>query len=488
MSNTSFAKGLGFSIEHIVVLMFENRSFDNILGGLYPYPTVINGYQFEGIPPGASNEDNEGKSFAAWTETPPYKDSLLAIIPNPDPGERFQNVNFQLYGKGFKKNTPYSELGIPPMTGFVKDYILKGPTKYIKSQSLCHLAWPKLPRGKNAKNPKGTATAEHIMHYFSPELTPVFSALAKQYAVCDQWFASVPSQTFPNRMFAHASSSDGGLDDAPILLKHLFRGYKLNNIFQMLDKNLGDMGRQNWRIYYDKGSYSISKMLFNYVRKNKDHLSYLSDFESDVKKGLPPYTFIEPNYGKKLITPKDDLPNSYHPPYNVFEGEKFLWNIYNKLKTANPDAWKKTLFLVTFDEHGGCYDHFPPPGVPAPPGGELAAAPFDRYGVRVPTIIISPNIQPGSLYRATSANGQVLDHTSIIRTVFDCFVGKDVYINDRDRYAPAFSAVMTGTNINPGIDQQPPFPDLPDLSKSIKDEIARESNHLYNMWRLSGKF
>jgi len=470
--------GLGFGVEHIVVLMFENRSFDNILGGLYPYHQQIGSYQFEGIPPGAENSDKNGIRYGAWTEYPPYKNaSANPTMPDPDPGERFQNVNYQLYGHGFDPSTPYSQLGEPPMTGFVMDYVLDGPTKWIGDT---WPKWPKLPRDGGKANPT------HMMHYFSTGLTPVFSALAKQYAVCDHYFASVASQTFPNRMFAHAASSDGGVDDVEILEKHIFEGYKLNNVFQMLDILLGIGEAPNWRIYYDEAheSYSISKLLFNYVKKNeKTHLACLSNFASDVEAGLPKYTFIEPNYGHEISKSGADLINSYHPPFNVLKGEEFLWDIYNTLKTKNPAAWAKTLFLVTFDEHGGCYDHVPPPGVPAPIGGTVPPAPFDRYGVRVPTLVISPNVPPGTIYRATSANGQVLDHTSIIRTVFDCFLGPDVSINERDKNAPGFAGAMTSSAINPGVLHEPEFPDIPPPDFSGKDI----DNHLSDMAVMASK-
>ena len=229
-------------------------------------------------------------------------------------------------------------------------------------------------------------------------------------------------------------------------------------------------------------SYSISDLLFYYVKHHKSNLSGISNFSSDVKSGLPSYTFIEPNYGRiHSKTSSGDTVNSYHPPFNVLAGEHYLWKIYNTLQTQNPAAWQKTLFLVTFDEHGGCYDHVPPPGVPAPPGGTVAAAPFDRYGVRVPTIIISPHIAPGTLFRAQSANGQHLDHTSIIRTVLDCFLGPDVHITPRDLNAPSFAGAMSQTAINPGISECPPFPVIPSLSKEQSDRINAAPNHLVQM-------
>ena len=473
----SFQPGLGFGIEHVVVLMLENRSFDNIFGNLYPYHQKIGDNEFEGLPPGAANKDSNGKSYSAWTETPPYTDATLATIPTPDPGERFQNVNYQLYGTGFDPSTTFAELckeyGPAPMSGFVTDYLLPGPTTWIGSDPWPHLPWPALPR-------EG-ATAEHIMHYFSPDLTPVSSAFAKQYAVCDMWFSAVATQTFANRMWAHAGSSDGGTDNVEIFEKHFIEGYKLNNIFQVLDDSKQNL---TWRIYYDKGndsysSYSISELLFHYVKQHTTNLSDISNFSSDVKSGLPNYTFIEPNYGYRILpTPSRDPVNSYHPPFNVLDGERFLWQIYHTLQTQNPTEWQKTLFLVTFDEHGGCYDHFSPPGVPAPPGESVAAAPFDRYGVRVPTMIISPNVAPGTLFRAQSANGQYLDHTSILRTVFDCFLGTDVSITPRDLNAPSFAGAMMQNTNNPGISACPPFPVIPPLSKEQLDRIHAAPNHL----------
>ena len=250
----AFQPGLGFGIEHVVVLMLENRSFDTLLGALYPYHQQIGSYEFEGLPPGAVNKDSKGTSYPAWTETPPYTDATLATIPTPDPGERFQNVNHQLYGTGFDPSKTFAELtkeyGPAPMCGFVTDYLLPGATKWIGSGGL---KWPTLPRDG--------ATAENIMHYFSPELTPVFSALAKQYAVCDMWFAAVATQTFANRMFAHAGSSDRGTDDFEIFAAHSIDGYKLNTIFQVMDTASQDL---TWRIYYDEGGPSKKKpLVFN---------------------------------------------------------------------------------------------------------------------------------------------------------------------------------------------------------------------------------
>ena len=472
----AFEAGLGCGVEHVVVLMFENRSFDNLLGTLYPAGFVSDGCQFEGLPLDSSNLDFDGVAHTVWTENPPTAGGTVGTTPDPDPGERFQNVNYQLYGRGFDPSTPYDSLGVPSMSGFVKDYTLPSKTEWIRSDPL-GVPWPHLPR----KHDGATASADGIMHYFSSTQLPIMSALAKQYAVCDQWFASVATQTFANRMFALAASSDGGVDDFEILRKHAFIGYPLNNVFQILDDSLS--GDPNWRVYYDDtaDSYSISEMLIRYVHDRRD--SNLSDFAknfaTDVAAGLPPYTFIEPNYGHKLLTPSSDMPNSYHPPFDVLEGEQLLWIVYNALQTSS--AWGKTLLIVTFDEHGGCYDHFAPPPVATPLAGTAPTPPFDRYGVRVPTILISPMIAPGSIFRAP-AEGPPLDHCSLIRTVLQCFVGPDAYINQRDRYAPDVSAVLDAAVNNPGITTKPMIPPS-SLSRTQREAILSAPNHLSQMWK-----
>ena len=468
----AFEPGLGSGIEHIVVLMFENRSFDNLLGTLYPAGHQSNGVTFDGLPLDAFNLDFDGNKVQVWTEdSGAYSTTLWPTIPDPDPGERFQNVNYQLYGGGLDPSTPVGALPDPaPMSGFVKDYTLRGPTKWIDSGPAPK--WPKLPREHGGQS----ATAKHIMHYFATAQVPVMSQLAKQYAVCDEWFCSVPTQTFANRMFALASSSDGGVDDYEILKKHLIHGYPLANVLHYLDRGLGD---GSWRIYYDKDSYSISELLIEYVHDQRATLRDFNEhFAADVESGLPAYTFIEPNYGHKILHTPMLMPNSYHPPYDVVQGERFLWTVYDTLKSANEAAWAKTLFIVTFDEHGGCYDHVPPPAVPPAAAG---APPFDRYGVRVPTLLISPLIEPGTIFRATSDAGAPLDHCALTRTVFNCFLGRDVSLTARDAHASDVSAVLRPSANNPGLTAEPSFPPSA-LTDAQLRSVLSAPNHLSDMW------
>ena len=488
-------------LTNIVVVMFENRSFDNILGGLYPPGYKFGDYTFDGVTPSFT-----AGTTAPWTEDtssgkPDWSDEVVTT-PNPDPGERFQNMNMQLFGKTFKPGD--APTGPPPMSGFVNNYTLQKATGHIKSGGL---TWPKLPRTRfwnpamSPPHPK-TAVGQDIMHGFSSLQLPVSSRLAQQYAVCDQWFASVATQTYPNRMFSLCGTSWAKkflhepkeyLNDWDMLILHA----KTNSILEELDRQRKSDG-PNWKIYYDKRcSYSISRGLLEYVHKKSEQaVDFGAEFAKDVGNGeLPPFALIEPRYdaGHNLL---GDNPNSYHPPYSVLEGEQLLQSIYETLLTpaANPN-WKSTLLIVTFDEHGGCYDHVPPPAAPLPSADAYhdvpknsSGPPFNRYGGRVPSILISSQITPGTIFRQTTQNkGQptaYLDHTSIIRTVFDWLLPGDnpVSLTNRDKNAPSVSAVLTeeaGTNAGVTFDDiaWPPSITYSDAEKAA----LQADNHLAQM-------
>lgn len=419
-------------IEYITVLMFENRSFDNILGALYPLTYTSNGNTFAGLPLNEVNyvpavapgtQPTTQKPYQVWTESPPSTDWTAMTSPNPDPGEYYHDMNQQIFGEAFYSGSPPNPAY---MNGFADNYanILK------------------------PGNPLD------IMHYFSPSQVPVSSALAQQYAVCDQWFASCPTQTFPNRLFSLCGTACGFVNDLEFV--DIGRYDKQESIFQKLDSGLG-ISQTNWKVYHS--SYSISQLLLSYLRTEpgKSQVVPMSQFEIDVNSsptGLPPFSIIEPGYSGELAN------NSYHPPYNVTEGERFLWQIYNILQ-SNPAVFQKTLLVVTFDEHGGCYDHVPPPAALPP---DKYTTPFNRYGVRVPTILISPLISPGQIFRASTSSAPNLDHTSIIRTVFDRFLSTDDYLLARDKIAPSFAGVLdlASAPYNPGSTvAEPPAPTPP---------------------------
>jgi phospholipase C len=180
-------------IDHIVVLMLENRSFDHMLGYLYSANGNVSpsGQPFEGLTGNESNTDGSGTRIMVYPITPSTPNAYF--MPGADPGEGYKATNHQLWGSG---TAPAS--GTPAtMQGFVKDfaYTINWETND---------KWTIVP---------GT-TASWIMGCFTPQALPVLSALATGYAVCDHWFSAAPTETLPNRAFALAGTSQGHMDDA----------------------------------------------------------------------------------------------------------------------------------------------------------------------------------------------------------------------------------------------------------------------------------
>jgi phospholipase C len=384
-------------IEHVVVLMLENRSFDSMLGRLYPDDPDFRGLTL--------NEFNNygGKGFGVWNNT--GMTPATACMPDPDPGEFFRDMNIQLFGTPDRPSTP------PTMCGFAQNYV---------------------------QTAKGAASA--VMHYFTPEQVPVISTLAKAFGVSDQWHASAPCQTWPNRFFAHTGTSLGYVDNKAFPIP-----FRAPSIFSRLEDQ-----DKTWRVYFHDMPQSM--LLRDVWSLALSHYRFFNQFLADASQGvLPNYSFIEPGYFTDLFD--NFMPNDEHPPHNVVHGEKLIADVYNAVR--NSCCWKKTLLIITYDEHGGCYDHVPPP--PATPPDGLAANPndfnFNAYGVRVPAVLVSPYIPPGSKIRPpANADGSVtpFDHTSIIKTLRDLFnLGNK--LTERDDAAPSLvSALSLGAPNNDG--------------------------------------
>ncbi len=240
-------------------------------------------------------------------------------------------------------------------------------------------------------------TASDIMGCFTPEALPVLSALARGYAVCDHWYASAPTETLPNRAFACAATSQGHMDDKT----HTFT---CPSIFGLLGNH-----QLGWSIYgYD--SEPLTKSDFPDISSAAaSHFGHFTDFTAAAAAGtLPPFTFLEPSWSSSG--------NSQHPNYNVALGEQLIHDVYEALRGG--PGWAQTLLVITYDEHGGCYDHVPPPAGATPPDNDAGEFGFDftRFGVRVPAVLVSPLIPAGTVFRVP--DGSVpLDHTSILKTV-----------------------------------------------------------------------
>jgi phospholipase C len=386
------------AVKYIVQLMLENRSFDQMLGFLYAdsgnkSPT---GSPYEGLTGNESNPDGAGgtvKVYKIDKNAPhPY------LMPGADPGEGFQNTNLQLF------STDDPEKGaIPANQGFVVNFkaaIASDQAKHYKDS---------LP---------GTDPTE-IMGMYAPEMLPVMSALAKGFAVCDHWFASAPTQTIPNRAFAAAATSQGHLDN------HV-KVFTCPSIFGSLTK-----ANTDWAIYgYNRDP--LTRLDFpDTQHADENHFGHFRDFQQRAAAGtLPAYTFLEPSFGAGG--------NSQHPNYDVSLGEQFIRDTYYALHDG--PGWNDTLFIITYDEHGGNYDHVPPPWGAVTPDNSLGEWNFDftRFGVRIPALLISPRIAAGTVFRAAQGT---IDHTSVLKTIEKRW--KIPPLTARDKAAPDLGDALT---------------------------------------------
>jgi hypothetical protein len=379
-------------IEKVFVLMLENRAFDHMLGHVRLAGTdAVTGAATEadGVLGGSfGNEDpaNPGVSIPASTPAD------FKIPPEDrDPPHEFDGVLEQLCGAGAAYPDPVTG-GYPPIdnSGFVSAY-----------------------RGA------GSAHPEKAMLGYPPERVPVLVALAREFAVCDRWFSSLPGPTWPNRFFLHAASS-GGLDDSPsgfeVASSSLIDGYRFEHgsIFDRLDEHCMD-----WEIFEGDEfpqAFAITGMNLNAL---EGRFTDFDDFADAVANPdyAPRYVFIEPDYGNILPTTSEDYTcgTSQHPLDDVTRGERLLKQVYEAIRQS--PHWERSVLVVTYDEHGGFYDHVPPPaGVP--PGDLLTDEDNDHHGfdfaqlgVRVPAVVVSPLIPRGTI------DHTVYDHTSVLATI-----------------------------------------------------------------------
>jgi len=380
------------NLKHIVVLMMENRSFDHMLG----FAATPN-WQIDGLAGDEKNRDSVGE-FA-----PVSDDARDSGDFTPDPGHALFDTLTQLYGDA---STPVNQN--PSMNGFVLSY--EGKTH-------------------NSNN------AHRIMKCFKPEKVPVLTQLARQFAVCDRWFSSIPGPTFPNRAFAHGSTSIGRVDMGINWLG------MSKTIYELLGENNVDA-----RIYYHD---STMAMTFKGLMNQGKYFGLFDDFLSECKKNnLPAYSFIEPRYanGEDAVNNAFFSASDQHPDHNVEQGEILIRDTFDAIWN-NQTLRESTLLVIVYDEHGGLYDHVPPPPAVNPDNKNWAGNPnsldpafdFTRLGVRVPAVIISPYIPAGTIDRTQ------YDHSSIIATACKLLLKgvSNASLTNRDRQAKTFEANLS---------------------------------------------
>lgn len=364
-------------VEHVFVLMLENRSFDHMLGfsqitgtdAETGRPTRIDGLA------GTESNSHDGKIYTASPPAP--------FRMSTDPGHEFSDVVIQLAGAAasFPSGGPY-----PPVdcSGFAASFAAAG----------------------------GSDPGQ-VLRCFDPADLPVLTALCREFTVCDRWFSSMPGPTWPNRLFAAAASSTG-LDHSPrvdeITKWETLQGFSFQNgtIFDRLKQH-----GIAFRLYGDW--ITITGALKGI---SPTYIHNFSGFAADVADPSYPagYTFIEPDYGSFWSNYVGGT--SQHPLDDVRGGEQIIKTTYEALR-ASP-LWDRSMLIITWDEHGGFYDHVPPGSAP-PPGDEVHTShnrsgfEFDVYGVRVPAVVASP------LIPRNVVDHRSYDHTSILATVEHAF-------------------------------------------------------------------
>jgi phospholipase C len=376
-------------IKHVFVLMLENRSFDHVFGlagisgvdAVTGTPTSIEGLS------GEEANDADGARYAISSGAP--------FAMSVDPGHEFLDVLEQLAGAG--STYPAAVGGYPDigMSGFASNFAKHAPQAEIGD----------------------------VLKAFTPAQLPVLNQLAREFCVCDHWFASMPGPTWPNRFFVHAASS-AGMDDSPSLASLsdavLTEGFDFERgtIFDRLTENgvpwLVWEGDELPTVLALKG---MSREAFG----DHPHMRHLSEFRDAVIQPAyaAAYSFIEPSYGELLFGGHMKCGASMHPIGDVTHGEALVKQVYEVIR--NSPHWEESLLIVVFDEHGGFYDHVAPGSAVAPgdkPTDEgLSKHHFDftTFGVRVPALVISPWVQRNSI------DHSVYDHATVVKTICDVF-------------------------------------------------------------------
>jgi len=375
------------NLRHLVVLMMENRSFDHMLGSLRAVDPRI-----DGLTGNESNPDTKG-SIIKVQPSADYQGQL-----DPDPDHDFDAVDQQIFDGGTT----------PTMQGFIKNYFLQR---------------------------KDVSHSQKIMYYFPANKVPVLTTLAREFAVFNRWFSSIPGPTLCNRAFAHYGTSFGHVD-----MSLFYVNAKFKSVYQRLI----DASHTSKLYYFDQVSSSLE--VINLLKDQPKLFGTYDQFLEDCRRGtLPEYSFVEPNYSDHDGPDGAVIASDQHPDHHVAEGERFIASIYMAIR-ENPALWSSTALLITYDEHGGIYDHVPPPscmpdGFVAQPKDTRTGQPFhfDRLGVRVPAILVSPYVAKG-----TVVNG-VFEHASIPATAMKWLLPNfdNTQRSPREAAAPTFLDLLT---------------------------------------------
>jgi len=397
-------------IEHIVVLMLENRSFDHMLG----YLSLEGGRDdVDGLKAGMKNE-YQGRTY------PVHKLENTALDKAHDPCHAPDCIDEQL-----KNNS----------AGFVENFV---------------------------KHHKGVPNPGVVMGYYDADALPVYDHLSEAFLICDRWFSSVAGDTWPNRLYALTGGSGGHrkhfadppLYDLPSFVRHL------------------DDAHVSWKWYFhDVPTISAADSHYRPPELDLDTFDRIAFFDrrypflpttflEDAASGqLPSVAWIDPNFADVRLGPTGS--NDDHPPSDVTAAQDLVLKLYNAV--VRSPKWGQTMLVITYDEHGGFFDHVQP----GPAADDFPDC--RRYGVRVPAIVVSPWVEKGSV------SSTVFDHTSVIKTILLRFCRQG------DGSIPAMGArVAAATHLGELLSLTTPRPPTPPADvQPLVDRIANWRKRLF---------
>jgi phospholipase C len=408
-------RNLTDKVDHIVVLMMENRSFDHMLGFL----AIDEGRKLEGPKPGMKNR-------AGGRDYPVHPSTSTKISKAQDPCHGSNCVDEQIAGGA--------------MSGFAANYARTRPTPPYKNDS------------------PGV-----VMAYHTAKQLPVYAFLGDRFCVCDHWFCSVAGETFPNRCYAVAGTSRGRRNN--------IRGFRrlLSYSVPSFLRHLDEAGVE-WRWYSHDAVptlwmmdplYGLSAETIPAYFDRRDALGNRSFLERAAADDLPAVSWIDPNFVDFTVGPAGS--NDDHPPGDLHAGQKLVLDLFHALVRSK--AWEKTLAIVVYDEHGGFYDHVPPPKAKDDYPG------LRQCGPRVPALLISPWVEPGQVETRT------LEHTTIIKTILARFcrdkkTGRIPDMGARVRAAPHLGKTLGRKQARPALPQSD-YQYLIDQARAWSEELAQ---------------
>jgi phospholipase C len=357
-------------IQTFVIVMLENRAFDHMVGYL-----SLAGLDVDGLRSDPAWNDAVANLDADGAPIRPFRlDPLVQKIV--DPVHDLPHIATQI------ATPPH---GGPPagMGGFIKSYLQSDPAPTD----------PKL-----------------VMGHYDASAVAMYDFFAREFAICDHWHAALPSGTQPNRLMAMAGQSRISdnvkflLPDQPLVYDWLKQNkipwcsyqWAGNPFFTLMWAWTGTI----------IASLNSADNLGAFRRFNDPQAGFWQQWNDGAQ--IPSVVFIEPKYTDDIVSWA--AANDDHPPTGIAKGQDLVRVIYQTL-ISNPAMWANTMMIVTYDEHGGFFDHAPPLGIEDTEGGY----PFKTTGVRVPAFVVSPHVARGQPFHGK------LDHTSVLRLLADRF-------------------------------------------------------------------